>query len=102
MDEQIKPEQKNTDSAPVVVPLSSPVQTIDGNLKMKQEGTRSQIANTVVKGFIGIIILGLVFGAVLLYASKITFNDLTSLLVTISGILSGTLGFVIGFYFKSH
>jgi hypothetical protein len=37
----------------------------------------------------------------MLYLGKITFNDLTSVLVTISGILSGALGFVIGYYFKS-
>lgn len=72
-----------------------------GQLDFKREDTRSKIALCYVKGFLYIIAFALIACLVLLSFGKITFENLTAILVTLSGILSGTLGFVIGYYFKS-
>jgi hypothetical protein len=64
----------------------------------KREGTRSKIALYYVVGF-----LILIFSALcLFYAKNLLVNDLRDLLLALSGILSGPLGFIIGYYFKSH
>lgn len=72
-----------------------------GEVELKREDTRSEIAKSYVKGFLWIIAVAMVGGGVLNFVGKITFENLTALLVTLSGILSGALGFVIGYYFKS-
>jgi len=64
----------------------------------KREGTRSQIALYYVVGF-----LLLIGSALLLFSLRdLTVNDLRDLLLALSGILSGPLGFIIGYYFKSE
>ena len=75
--------------------------TTKGDVGLKREDTRSEIARYYVKGFLWIIAIAMVGGGILNYVGKITFENLTALLVTLSGILSGALGFVIGYYFKS-
>lgn len=64
----------------------------------KREGTRSQIALYYVVGFLILIFCALV----LFYVKNLVVNDLRDLLLALSGILSGPLGFIIGYYFKSH
>jgi len=64
----------------------------------KREDTRSKIALYYVVGF-----LFLILGALLLFwVRQLAVNDLRDLLLALSGILSGPLGFIIGYYFKSH
>lgn len=64
----------------------------------KREDTRSKIALYYVIGF-----LFLIFVAIVIFAFRsLTVNDLRDLLLALSGILSGPLGFIIGYYFKSH
>lgn len=65
---------------------------------IKKENARSRIALLYVSSFLAIIII--VFAYSLFSALKI--NDIKDLLVTISGIMSGPLGFIIGYYFKSE
>lgn len=64
----------------------------------KREGTRSQIALYYVVGFLILIFCALV----LFWVKNLVVNDLRDLLLALSGILSGPLGFIIGYYFKSH
>ena len=66
--------------------------------KEKKESTRSEIASRYINGF-----LLIVFGAMLysLYR-QYSPNDTKDMLITISGILSGPLGFIIGYYFKTE
>ena len=64
----------------------------------KREGTRSQIALYYVIGFLVLIFCALI----LFYVRNLQVNDLRDLLLALSGILSGPLGFIIGYYFKSH
>ena len=62
------------------------------------EGTRSEIAVFFIKGFVylvgGVIIIGILKGW------SITENK--DMLLAVSGVLSGPLGFIIGYYFKSQ
>ncbi|MBI2039092.1 MAG: hypothetical protein HYT22_02350 [Candidatus Niyogibacteria bacterium] len=64
----------------------------------KREGTRSQIALYYVLGFLILILLALILS----FAYRLTINDLRDTLLALSGILSGPLGFIIGYYFKSY
>lgn len=62
----------------------------------KREDTRSKVATLYVIGFFIVIFLG--FFTTWVFSESC---DLKELLVAISGVLSGPLGFIIGFYFKS-
>jgi len=64
----------------------------------KREGTRSQIALYYVLGFLFIVLICFIVAGI----NKLDVSQTRDLLVTVSGILSGPLGFIIGYYFKSH
>lgn len=64
-----------------------------------KENTRSQIAQIYVKAFFAVIFV-VIFVCCLPIAQG-HFKDFQDMLVTVSGILSGPLGFIIGYYFKS-
>lgn len=63
-----------------------------------KNSVREKIAPVYVYSFLGII------GGVLLisFHKGYTINDIKDLLLAISGIMSGPLGFIIGFYFKEE
>jgi hypothetical protein len=63
----------------------------------RREGTRSQIAMLYVAGYLAIVISGLIIG----YLKNFELTGYKDLLLAVSGILSGPLGFIIGYYFKS-
>ena len=63
----------------------------------KREATRSHIALIYVIAYVSIIA-----GAIILGTWKsFTIDDHRDILLAISGILSGPLGFIIGYYFKA-
>ena len=64
----------------------------------KREGTRSTIALFYVIGFLVIVAIVLLIGAL----NKFELVGYKDLLLAVSGILSGPLGFIIGYYFKSQ
>lgn len=64
----------------------------------KREDTRSKIALYYVIGFLLLVIYALS----LFWIKDLQVDDLRDLLLALSGILSGPLGFIIGYYFKSH
>lgn len=74
------------------------VSTSEENRANKREGTRSHIALFYVIGFLVIVVLVLVISAY----KDFELSGFKDLLLAISGILSGPLGFIIGYYFKSH
>ena len=76
------------------------LETGPGNvsLEVKREGARSKIAFLYVSSFMGIIAVVFVYAML----NKLETNNIKDLLVTLSGILSGPLGFIIGFYFKGE
>lgn len=63
----------------------------------KRESTRSYIALVYVVAYLGIVVAMLIIGAYKNYSIE----DNKDMLLAISGILSGPLGFVIGYYFKA-
>lgn len=69
----------------------------------RRESTRSYIAQLYVWAFfviIGVIIL--MWGGISLFTiNSLEVEDLKDMLVTVSGILSGPLGFIVGYYFKA-
>lgn len=65
----------------------------------KREDTRSKIALYYVIGFMVVVALPLL---IFIFRRELSVNDTRDLLLAISGILSGPLGFIIGYYFKAH
>ena len=64
----------------------------------KREDTRSKIALYYVIGFLSIVAFILIIFA----RNGLAVSDTRDLLLAVSGILSGPLGFIIGYYFKSY
>lgn len=65
----------------------------------QKESTRSQIAQIYVKAFFAVILI-VIFVCCLPIAQG-HLKDFQDMLIAVSGILSGPLGFIIGYYFKS-
>jgi len=66
-------------------------------MQEKRGDTRSKIAFYYVVGYLLLVFCALV----LFWVRWFAVSDLRDLLLAISGILSGPLGFIIGFYFKA-
>lgn len=64
----------------------------------KREGTRSWIALIYVIGYLVIVASVLIIGVL----NKFELSGYKDLLLAVSGILSGPLGFIIGYYFKAN
>ena len=62
----------------------------------KRENVRSYIALIFVIAFFIVIGIGFLIG----YNKSFEVKDYSDMLIAISGVLSGPLGFIIGFYFK--
>lgn len=63
----------------------------------KRENTRSTMAILFVLGFFAILFLCFIYAIVV----NATLGELKDSLIGIAGALSGTLGFIVGFYYKS-
>lgn len=63
----------------------------------KREGTRSSIALFYVIGYLAIIAFVLCIAT----WKNFVISDYKDMLLAVSGILSGPLGFIIGYYFKA-
>ncbi len=64
----------------------------------KREDTRGKLAIYFVVGFFSILVLGMIIAA---FNGGDKVASIKETLLVISGILSGPLGFVIGYYFRS-
>ena len=62
-----------------------------------KENTRSRIANIYVWAFFGVIVIVFIVG----YCKDFKVDEFKDMLVTVSGVLSGPLGFIVGYYFKA-
>lgn len=71
--------------------------TNNNDSNSKRENTRSTIALIYVSCFLGIITVCFVGGTIVGYSV----DDHKDMLLTISGVLSGPLGFIVGYYFKA-
>lgn len=63
----------------------------------KKETTRSKIALLYVWAFFVVIGISFVIGCILKYSV----TDFKDILIAVSGVLSGPLGFIVGYYFKA-
>lgn len=68
----------------------------NGNSDPK-ETTRSLIAQIYVWAFFGVITVVFIVGG----CNTFSVDEYKDMLVTVSGILSGPLGFIVGYYFKA-
>lgn len=66
-------------------------------IQFKQEDTRGRFAIVFLIGFFIILTAGLVIGV---FVETARIKNVTDMILTISGVLSGPLGFIIGYYFK--
>lgn len=73
------------------------ISKVDDSPEQKRETTRSEIAKFYVYAFFSTIAFTFVVGLLKCFEVK----DYRDMLITVSGILSGPLGFIIGYYFKS-
>lgn len=62
-----------------------------------KESTRSKIATLYVWAFFIVIAVVFLIG----YVSCFKVDEYKDMLVTVSGVLSGPLGFIVGYYFKA-
>ena len=67
-------------------------------LSEHREHTRSKIALYYVLGYLGVIVFVISIAAV----KGFSVADYKDMLLAISGVLSGPLGFIIGYYFKAQ
>ena len=80
------------------IPEEETLEVDPGSLiAIKREDARYKIALYYVCGFILIFF----YAMTIAFINQMETTELTDLLVSISGILSGPLGFIIGYYFKS-
>jgi len=101
-DEEINEEESIHKNVEVTESVTEPESTedsglLDGSPEKKREDTRSEIAKIYVYAFFIVIAATFIVG--LINGFKV--NDYKDLLIVVSGILSGPLGFIIGFYFKA-
>lgn len=92
------PKRTPPTTATTLPPIGSSATIASSEKRAEQkESTRSVIASQYVLGFFGVILAVI---AVALYRD-FDIEGYKDLLITVSGILSGPLGFIIGYYFKS-
>jgi hypothetical protein len=70
--------------------------TTIGSSGHARESTRSYIAVGYLVAFFGIIVFAFIIGL----CNNFKVADYKDILLAVSGVLSGPLGFIIGFYFK--
>lgn len=100
-----EPEDENKDNIEFesieVVPELDENERIGINIVEKQEDTRGRIAQYFIIGFF-ICIIGVGIAALVIETQdgKSRIDNLREAVLTISGVLSGPLGFIIGYYFR--
>jgi len=88
---------QNTDSS--AQPESKVGVNTDKNMSSdtRKESTRTYIAQLYVWAFFIVIAIVFVIGVIKCF----TVDEYKDMLVTVSGVLSGPLGFIVGYYFKA-
>lgn len=69
----------------------------NSNSDSKKESTRTYIAQLYVWAFFIVIAIVFVTG----FIHSFSVDEYKDMLVTVSGVLSGPLGFIVGYYFKA-
>lgn len=76
-----------------------PQEQIEITLKKKRETVREKLAYAFVIGLFMVIIIGMILGYL---ADQEKVQNITDLIIALSGILSGPIGFIIGYYFRKQ
>lgn len=80
--------------------IQSPQPARDLNIvQVTREDARGRVATIFVVGFFFVLLAGIIVAAL---DGTDRVGSVTSIMLAISGILSGPLGFVIGYYFRSQ
>lgn len=69
----------------------------NSNSDSKKESTRTYIAQLYVWAFFIVIAIVFIIGCIHCFSV----DEYKDMLVTVSGVLSGPLGFIVGYYFKA-
>lgn len=69
-------------------------------VEQKRENTRGVLATTFIVGFFVMLIAGFLLASINNLPLPEKSKNLQDILLTISGVLSGPLGFVVGYYFR--
>lgn len=77
--------------------INEVVSPADESPEKTRETTRSKIANSYIYFFYGTILIVLLIGL----CKDFKVDDYKDMLLTVSAVLSGPLGFIIGYYFKA-
>jgi hypothetical protein len=94
---EVTSETHKQQEQPSVEALPIEISKTDDSPEHKRETTGSQIARIYVYAFFATIGVTFLIGLWHNFEGK----DYRDMLITVSGILSGPLGFIIGYYFKS-
>ncbi len=70
---------------------------LNSNSANTKESTRTYIAQLYIWAFFIVILLVFIIG----FIEDFRVEDYKDMLVTVSGVLSGPLGFIVGYYFKA-
>lgn len=81
------------------LPEIEPEEQIEVTLKKKRENVREKLAYVFVVGLFTVIIIGMIFGYL---GDQENVQNITDLIIALSGILSGPFGFIIGYYFRKQ
>lgn len=79
------------------LPEVEPEEQFEIKLKRRREDMRERLAVVFVIGLFMILIIGMIMGYL---GDEKKVKNITELVLAISGILTGPLGFIIGYYFR--
>lgn len=68
-------------------------------IRQKREGTRNIFSLLFLAGFLLLLLIGMILG---FFMDGNQLDNTKEVMLTISGILSGPLGFVVGYYFRRN
>lgn len=81
------------------LPEINPEEQIEVVLRKKKETARERLAIVFVIGLFIIITIGMVLGYL---GDSEKVENITRIVISISGVLTGPLGFIIGYYFRKQ
>ena len=83
------------------IPELEPITQLEPDIvSQKREDVRGALSMVFLIGFFAVLIIGIV--AAIYFPQGDPANNIKEIVLTISGVLAGPLGFVIGFYFRSR
>lgn len=79
------------------LPEIEPQEQLEVTLQKRREKVREKLAIVFSIGLFTVLIIGMIFGYV---GEKESIQNITDMILAVSGVLSGPLGFIVGYYFR--